>query len=41
MYLKLDETMEVTEWGDELTCDQAQVLLEDRLMNEQKKNDGN
>mmetsp|Transcript_9321 Transcript_9321/g.22126 ORF Transcript_9321/g.22126 Transcript_9321/m.22126 type:complete len:166 (-) Transcript_9321:107-604(-) len=39
IYLKLDESMEVTEWGDELTCDQAQVLLEDRLMDE--KNEGN
>lgn len=40
VYLKLDETMEVTEWGDEFTCDQAQVLLEERLRNEEK-NGGN
>ena len=39
VYLALDQSMEVTEWGDELTCDQAQVLFEDRSMDEQ--NEGN
>ena len=32
MFLSLDQSMEVMEWGDELTCDKAQVLLEGRLM---------
>ncbi|CAJ1948529.1 unnamed protein product [Cylindrotheca closterium] len=40
IYLALDQSMEVTEWGDEFTCDQAQVLLEDRLMDEEN-NEGN
>lgn len=38
MYLKLDRTMEVMEWGDEYNCDQAQHLLEFRLIDE--KNEG-
>jgi len=40
VYLNLDQTMEVTEWGDEFTCDEAQAFLEDRLKNEEK-NGGN
>ena len=32
IYLSLDQTMEVTEWGDEFTCDEAQELLEARDM---------
>jgi len=35
MFLELDYTMEVTEWGDEYTCDQVEKLLEFRLIDEE------
>jgi len=37
MFVELDNTMKVTEWGDEYSCEEVEKLLEFRLIEEEEK----